>query len=274
MPCEPLFLARADPGGNTVRFISYLIAALFLAACQSNGGSPPEAGDSAPANAATPAAEDAFHGKVIETMNAGGYTYVHVDTGSEKIWAAGPQQEMAVGTDVNISKAMPMQGFQSETLERTFDVLYFVSEFGDHTHAPGEDHAGGMPAGQGSMGGMPAGHGSMGGGASAEVTDFSGITVAGQTVADVYAQKQALSGQQVQVRGKVVKSLSGIMGTNWLHIQDGTGEAGANDLTVTSDTVAPVGATVLVEGVLVLDKDFGSGYRYAVIVENATVTVE
>ena len=73
---------------------------------------------------------------------------------------------------------------------------------------------------------------------------------------------------------KVVKSLSGIMGTNWLHIQDGTGEPGANDLTVTSDTVAPVGATVLVEGVLVLDKDFGSGYRYAVIVENAEVVAE
>ena len=64
------------------------------------------------------------------------------------------------------------------------------------------------------------------------------------------------------------------MGANWLHIQDGTGEAGTNDLTVTTSQMAEVGATVVVEGVLVMDRDFGSGYKYAVIIENAAVTIE
>jgi hypothetical protein len=254
-----------------VRILISLSLVLFLAACSSGPGDPPE-GSSANLNqAATPADSggDYFDGEVVETMNAGGYTYVHVDTGSEKIWAAGPEQAMEVGTHVKIAKAMPMQGFHSPALERDFDVVYFVSEFGDHDHAEGESH--------GEMGGMPAGHGAMGGmggSAEAEVTDFSGITAADQTVAAVFAEKASLAGQTVRVRGKVVKALSGIMGTNWLHIQDGTGEGGTSDLTITSDTVAPVGSTVLIEGVLTLDKDFGAGYKYDVIVENAKVTVE
>ena len=64
------------------------------------------------------------------------------------------------------------------------------------------------------------------------------------------------------------------MGKNWIHIQDGTGDAGANDLTVTTDVTANSGDTVLISGTLSLDKDFGYGYAYGVIVEDAEVTVE
>ena len=64
------------------------------------------------------------------------------------------------------------------------------------------------------------------------------------------------------------------MGKNWLHIQDGTGAEGTNDLTVTTSGTAKVGDTVLVSGVLVTDKDFGYGYKYAVLIEDAQVTVE
>ena len=72
----------------------------------------------------------------------------------------------------------------------------------------------------------------------------------------------------------MVKFNGGILGTNWLHIQDGTGTEGSNDLTVTTSAVVKVGDTVLVRGAVSLDRDFGSGYRYGVIVEGATVTVE
>jgi hypothetical protein len=78
----------------------------------------------------------------------------------------------------------------------------------------------------------------------------------------------------VKVRGKVVKYNSGIMGKNWLHIQDGSGAAGSNDLTVTTSANTKVGDTVLVAGVLSANKDFGSGYKYALIVQDAKVTVE
>jgi len=65
-----------------------------------------------------------------------------------------------------------------------------------------------------------------------------------------------------------------IMGKNWLHVQDGTGGPGANDLTVTCATTAKVGDIVLIRGTLVIDKDFGAGYKYDVMIEDAQITVE
>jgi len=91
----------------------------------------------------------------------------------------------------------------------------------------------------------------------------------------VFAEKDALGGQKVTVRGKVVKVNAGIMNTNWLHVRDGSGAEGTNDLTVTTaGTVPGVGDTVLLTGTVALNKDFGMGYSYDVIVEDAEVTVE
>jgi hypothetical protein len=91
----------------------------------------------------------------------------------------------------------------------------------------------------------------------------------------VFAEKDALSGQKVAVRGKIVKVNAGIMNTNWLHVRDGSGAEGTNDLTVTTaGTVPNVGDTVLLTGTVALNKDFGMGYSYDVIVEDAEVTVE
>ena len=72
----------------------------------------------------------------------------------------------------------------------------------------------------------------------------------------------------------MVKFNANILGTNWIHIQDGTGEKGMNDLTVTSSQRVKVGDTVVIRGRVTVEKDFGAGYKYDVIVENATVTVE
>jgi hypothetical protein len=254
-----------------------LLALLVVVGCQSKGVEETPAGQSATIDGSEPAGETAetFSGVVVETMDAGGYTYVLVHTESgEEVWAAGPQQAMEVDDIVVIKTSMAMPEFRSETLERTFDMLYFVTDFGDPGAAKG--HGTDMAAKAGAMGGeMPAGHPSMGGGAqSADEVDLSDIVAADQTIAAIFADKDGFSGKPVKVRGKVIKSLSGIMGKNWMHIQDGTGEAGTNDLTITSDTLAPEGAIVLVEGTLALDRDFGSGYKYDVIIENAKVTVE
>ena len=96
----------------------------------------------------------------------------------------------------------------------------------------------------------------------------------GVTVAELYGQSASLAGQPVVLRGRVVKFTPNIMGTNWLHIQDGTGSQGTHDLTVTTGAAVQVGDLVVVKGPVTVDKDFGAGYRYAVIVEDATVTVE
>jgi hypothetical protein len=119
----------------------------------------------------------------------------------------------------------------------------------------------------------PASSGAAPAGKQAGVS-FSGIKKADKTVAELYAGKAGLAGTVVSVRGKVVKFSAQIMGKNWAHVQDGSGSAGTNDLTVTTMDTAKVGDTVLVSGKLTLDRDFGGGYKYALIIEDGSVAVE
>jgi hypothetical protein len=95
----------------------------------------------------------------------------------------------------------------------------------------------------------------------------------GYTVGELFAKVASLNKQKVTVKGKVVKVNPDIMGKNWLHIQDGTGDPAKNthDLVVTSVDIAEKGAIISLEGILAADKDFGSGYRYDVIVEDAVL---
>ena len=109
---------------------------------------------------------------------------------------------------------------------------------------------------------------------SVDDVDLSGVKKADQTVGEIFAQTAALAGKEVAVRGKVVKFSQQIMQTNWVHLQDGTGVEGANDLVVTTDAVVAKGDTVLVKGVLTANKDFGFGYKYDAIIEGGQVTVE
>ncbi len=205
-------------------------------------------------------------GEVLETFDSGGYTYVRLKTAEGEIWAAGPEAGLAIGDVVILEGAMVMKQFRAASLDRTFEEIWFASGFGGAGIETTTNPHGGM------MG--------MGGGeSSAEVvTDFSDLSPAtdGLTIAQVFADRTDLAGHRVKVRGRVTKSLSGIMGHNWLHLQDGSGDAasGDHDLTVTTDQMAQTGDTVLIEGVLAVDKDFGSGYFYSVIVEEASVTVE
>jgi len=94
-----------------------------------------------------------------------------------------------------------------------------------------------------------------------------------QTVAALNQNKAALVGKTVSAQGKVVKVNDGIMGRNFLHVQDGTGDAANNDLTVTSKQTAKVGDQVTISGVVVLNRDFGSGYAYPLLIEEATIVI-
>jgi hypothetical protein len=240
----------------------------LLAGCGEDKPAPkPEvANPSAQPAPAVPQAVPGKSGKVLEIIDTAGYTYVQVDTGKEKFWAAAPQFAANVGDDVVVPEGMPMPDYHSKTLDRTFDMVYFVPSI--------------QVAGVGNLtGDMPAEHPPMSGGKKGGETtdvDFSGITPAegGQTIADLFAGKADLAGKPVKVRGKVVKFSPEIMGKNWLHLQDGTGAVGTNDLTVTTGAMVKKGDTVTISGVLVIDKDFGYGYAYDVIIEDAVVTVE
>jgi hypothetical protein len=209
-------------------------------------------------------------GSVVETMNSGGYTYVLVDTGTEKVWAAAPEFQVKVGDPVAIPEGMPMTNYHSKTLNRDFDLVYFV----DGIMVGGQMAAPGAATGEAKM---PEGHPPLTvQSAQQNGVDVSGIkkVEGGQTVADVFAGKGNLSGKDVKVRGKVVKFSPGIMGKNWIHLQDGTGKEGTNDLTITTSETVNVGDTVVVAGKVSTDKDFGYGYKYDVILEDAKLTVE
>jgi hypothetical protein len=192
-------------------------------------------------------------GVVVTTMNAGSYTYLEVETKGSRYWAAVPQMELTVGDQVDVAPGSEMKSFFSPTLNRTFDSIIFTSS----VKVLGKDASSNkVEASKPPVRQTQAGP--------------NGI----KTVEQVYSDRQSLKGKEVQVRGKVVKFTPGIMGKNFLHIQDGSGKEGTNDLAVTSQETVKVGDHVLVLGTLDTDKDFGAGYTYKAILENAKITLE
>lgn len=230
-------------------------------------------------------AKSDFSGKVVETMTTAGYTYVLVDTGGKKLWAAAVQFAVKQGDNVSVITDMAMPNYHSKSLNRDFDMVYFAKQIdvngGDAvagTEAPV------LPPGhpplttKSETAALPPGHPSLNTPSSMPdlvVTDIKRAD-GGQTIQEVYAAATSLSGKAVTVRGKVVKYNAEIMGKNWLHIRDGSGssENKDNDLTVTTEDTAKVGDTVLVNGNVVTDKDFGAGYKYGVMIGDAKLTVE
>ncbi len=214
------------------------------------------AATAAPEGHAAATGAGGMFGPIIETMNSGGYTYVLLKTEKGEVWAAGPTTDVEVGMVVTVHEPLAMHGFHSDTLNRTFDELFFSSSI-----AP---PAGGtLPTGAAMN--MPAARIESG-----SITKVEN----GQTVEEVLLGKDTLVGKEVTVRGRVVKFTPEVMGKSWLHVQDGSGSEGTNDLTVTTSVNVSVGDVVLVKGILAADRDFGFGYKYDLIVEDATVTVE
>ena len=210
---------------------------------------------------AVPVATSQLRGKLLESMNAAGYTYLRIKTDSGEQWAAVRETPVKKGDVVTVNAQMTMSAFESKTLKRKFDSIIFGTIAG--SMAGGNDPAPVTPAVQ---------HMTSG---AANVGDVSVDKAPnGKTVAETYAAKDDLKDKPVVIRGKVVKFLSGIMGKNWLHLRDGSGsgDKGDNDITVTTNDVVAVGDVVTVSGTVRVDKDFGAGYRYPVIVEEAKVT--
>ncbi len=209
---------------------------------------------------------DTISGKVVEATNASTYTYILLDTGKAKLWAAAPQFKVKPGDAVTIFGALQMAGYHSPTLNRDFDSVYFTGKVlvnGAKPEEPG-DH-------------LPPGHPKLTKEhAKTPKVDLTGIKKAegGKTVEEIFAGKSKLKGQSVKVRGKVVKYNEKILGQNWIHLKDGTGHVGEDDLMITSETKVKVGDTVLVTGKVSTDRDFGAGYKYSVIIEQAKVAVE
>lgn len=268
-----------------------IVACLFisLAALSSNANA---------FKTAEPAAASAAQnltGKVLETMDAGGYTYMKIDTGASQPWVAVPQSQVKVGEEVTYQPGMVMRNFSSKTLNRTFDSIVFSSglvgaatphgagmggmqsphgknapQGGNDSFASAVQAEGGAPAAT-----QPQGAGS--GGSLGAIAPFTEIKVEkatgdnGYSVSEIFEKTEALNGKTVRIQGKVVKFSPMIMGRNWIHLQDGTGDPMTNthDLVVTTSEQVKVDDVITIEGVLTAKKDFGAGYKYEAIVEEA-----
>src|SRR5581483_10905799 len=217
-----------------------------------------------PSQAGQPAV---LSGKVVESLNAGGYTYLQIAAPNGKIWAAVREAKVKKGATVSVAPQMVAENFQSNTLHRKFDRLVMGALVDDRAaRQSGQPAAAAVNA---SVMGTPAQH------MSSAMSDAGVIKVdkaeGGVTVAEAWAKKSELKDSPVVIRGKVVKFLPEIMGKNWLHLRDGSGARadGTDDITVTTTGVARVGDVITVRGTLRLEKDFGAGYVYPVIVEDA-----
>lgn len=197
------------------------------------------------------------HGKVTEVIVAAGYTYVEIDTGTEKVWAAGPDTPLKVGDRIGIATDMQMANFHSKSLKRDFAVIYFVDAYITDNNAASD----GATAEHGHAKPEPVGKPVSG------IASLKG----GQTIAEILADKKGFNGKIIRVRGLVTKFSSAIMGKNWVHIMDGSSQY---DLTMTTTGTAAVNDVVIIEGRVALDRDFNYGYFYPIIVEEGKIIKE
>jgi hypothetical protein len=200
-----------------------------------------------------PAAK-AVSGEVLETIDASEYTYLRLKTRDGEVWTAVSRAQIKVGATVTVENAMAMKDFKSRTLNRTFPLLLMGELGGADRAAPHASRA------------KPA----------VETANLKVAKAAGpnaRTIAEILTGSAALKDKPVLVRGKIVRYNEGIMGKNWLHLRDGSGaEAdGSNDLLVTTSSPAKLGDVVTVKGIVQTDRNFGAGYNYKVLVEDATL---
>ncbi len=229
-----------------IKKISLLFAlfALLTTSCLERSGSKSAAGGS-----------DNLKAVVKEVVQTSSYTYLRVDKSKQEQWIAIPKQDIKEGAVIYYEDGLEMNNFESPELHRVFETVYFVSEISDQPIK--KSVAGGM---QGTTPQKP-----MISKQNIKIDQPEG----GISIGELFAKREAYSGKIVKVRGQVTKVNAQIMGRNWVHLQDGTSSGENFDLTVTTDHVPQVGDVVTYSGVLSLDKDFGAGYFYPLIIEEA-----
>ena len=200
--------------------------------------------------------KEAHIAMVVDKINTSNYTYLQVSENKKNYWIAVPFMEIEIGETVYFSKFMEMKNFKSETIDRTFSSLLFVddarkSATPDHMK---QVHSGAMTIAKQDV--------------KIEPSDD------GYTIEKIYAEKNELKGKTIEVRGKVVKYNPQIMNRNWIHVQDGTGTENDYDLVVTSEDKVKVGDIINIKGAVTIDKDFGAGYFFPVLIEDAKIEID
>jgi hypothetical protein len=231
-------------------FILTAITSLMFVACQSNQSSNS-------ASQEQPGVHKVVVKEVIQTSN---YTYLLVTEKDAETWLALPLMEAKAGDTYYYTGGFEMTDFESKELGRIFKSVYFlesVSTSPDELTADPVNFA----HSKGSV-----------------TTEKKHVDVqpapGGITIAELFANKDSYAGKTVRIRGQVTKFNAAIMKMNWIHLQDGTDNSGKYDLTATTDIEAEVGDVITLEGTVALNKDFGYGYAYEILLENAVLIGE
>ena len=196
-------------------------------------------------------------GEVKEVLQTTQYTYLFVNENDKDIWLALPKMEARPGDVYFFKDGYEMVNFKSQELGRTFQSVFFLESVGRSAE---EVLKGPIVSGDSPV--------------KADVRKYDlQITKAagGVTIAELFQNKSSLNGIKVRIKGKVVHYNPGIMNLNWIHLQDGTSYSGKFDLTATSENETAVGKIITIEGTVALDKDFGAGYFYDLIVMDAVI---
>lgn len=195
--------------------------------------------------------------KVKEVVQTSSYTYLKVDENSAERWVAVSRMDAAKGEKYYYDNALLMNNFHSKELDRDFEAIYFINKVSTIPLSVQEK-----------MSSMPSNHSGK-----AKTQQSSSVTLqkadAEITVSQVFENRKKYANQEIEIRGIVVKVNKQVMGKNWIHIQDGTDFSGSFDLTITSQDLPAINDEVTFKGTIILEKDFGAGYFYDVIMEEA-----
>ena len=192
---------------------------------------------------------------VEEVLHTSRYTYLNVTEGGEAFWIAIPKKEVEKGGPYYYRGGLKKVNFKSVEHNRVFETVYLVSDISKDRNMTGM------------MGTNPHQH--MG-----DAPPVAGDTKiepppGGITIAELLSNIKKYDGQVVRVKGRCVKLNSMIMNRNWVHLQDASVAESQKDLTVTTTEQVQLGDVVAFEGKITANKDFGAGYKYEVIMEDA-----
>jgi len=211
--------------------------------------------------ASAPRETTVVKGKVLEVKDVENYTYLLLKTQDGETWAAVAKAPVKKGAMVSIENVTVMNNFESKTLKKTFPTILFGT-IGSTTEGAKDARI---------MGSAYPVFSKKPDTADVKVPRAKGANA--KTVAEIMSKSAELKDKPVLVSGKVVKYNAQIMGKNWIHLRDGSGSAedNTNDILVTTQNPVSMGDIVTAKGIVRTNMDFGSGYSYKVLIEDATL---
>lgn len=239
-----------------------ILLALFLVSCEQKEAKPqPQSLQPQPLQSQQPKmAFTGVHTVVVqEVIQVSSYTYLKVKEEENIFWVAVTKTQVEAGETISFENPMEMKNFSSRELQRTFETIYFIGRISNESSPSADKQPGAATPKQ-----KPAIKKKV-------ISTTISIEPAegGISIGELFFNKNSYANKVVRIKGQVTKVNRAIMGKNWVHLQDGTGESGSDDLIITTQDNVAFGDVVIFEGTIALNRDFGPGYSYEVIMEDA-----